>query len=107
MINHKGCSQNYGPFFVLDYIMAPIIQGYQNGTLILGTTLDECAMQVSPNHLIPYAIYKVSPEYLCYKVSPKYCYPAGLEKCFHVSDKGLDYKGRTYLVAHSQTRKTI
>ena len=43
MINHKGCSQNYGPFFVLHYIMAPIIQENQNGTLILGTTLEECA----------------------------------------------------------------
>ena len=35
-----GCSQNYGPLFVIviDCTTAPNIQGYQNGTLILGTT---------------------------------------------------------------------
>ena len=33
-----GCSQNYEPLLVLDYITAPNIYDYQNGTLILGTT---------------------------------------------------------------------
>ena len=37
---HMGCSQNYGPFLaVVDYIAAPTnIEGYQNGTLVLGTS---------------------------------------------------------------------
>ena len=36
-----GYSQNYGHlvvFLVIDYITAPIIKGYQNGTPILETT---------------------------------------------------------------------
>ena len=37
--SHKmGCSPNYGPLFVIGSITVPNIQGYQNGTLILGTT---------------------------------------------------------------------
>ena len=36
--HHLGYSQNYGPHLVIDYIMAPNIWEYQNGTLILGTT---------------------------------------------------------------------
>ena len=32
-----GCSQNHGPLLGIDYITAPNIQGYQNGTRILGT----------------------------------------------------------------------
>ena len=35
---HMGRSQNYGPLVVMSYIAVPDIQGYQNGTLILGTT---------------------------------------------------------------------
>ena len=34
---YVGCSQNYGPPSVIDYIAAPTISGYKNGTLILGT----------------------------------------------------------------------
>ena len=33
------CSQNYGPLLVTDDITAPNMQGNQNRTLILGTTL--------------------------------------------------------------------
>ena len=36
--HHLGDSQNYGPFLATSYITAPDIYGYQNGTLILGTT---------------------------------------------------------------------
>ena len=32
-----GCSQNYGRLEVIDYITAPTIYVYPNGTLILGT----------------------------------------------------------------------
>ena len=35
-----ACSQNYGPLLVIDSIAAPSIYGYQNGALILGTTLN-------------------------------------------------------------------
>ena len=35
--SHMGGSQNYGPLLGRHYIAAPYIQGYQNGTLILGT----------------------------------------------------------------------
>ena len=35
--SHMGGSQNYGPLLGRHYITAPNIQGYQNGTLILGT----------------------------------------------------------------------
>ena len=34
-----GYSQNNGPRLVIDCATAPNIQGYQNGTLIWGTTL--------------------------------------------------------------------
>ena len=33
-----GCSQNYEPLLVVDYITAPNTQSYPNGTLILGAT---------------------------------------------------------------------
>ena len=33
-----GEFQHYGPLLVIDYITAPNVEGYQNGTLILGTT---------------------------------------------------------------------
>ena len=33
-----SCSENYGHLFVIHYITAPTTQGYQNGTLILGTS---------------------------------------------------------------------
>ena len=33
-----GSSQNYGPLLVIGSITAPYIEGYQNGTLILGIT---------------------------------------------------------------------
>ena len=33
-----GCSQNYGPLLVVDYLAAPNAEGYQDGTLSLGTT---------------------------------------------------------------------
>ena len=32
-----GCPQNYEPLLVIEYISAPNILGYQNGTVILGT----------------------------------------------------------------------
>ena len=35
---HMGCSRNVGLLLVIDDITAPNIWGYQNGTLILGTT---------------------------------------------------------------------
>ena len=44
-----GCSQNIGPFLVIDYTTAPNIQGYQNGTLMWGATHvpEVCAAHVS------------------------------------------------------------
>ena len=33
-----GNSQNYGPFSAIDFITAPNMKEYQNGTPILGTT---------------------------------------------------------------------
>ena len=33
-----GCSQNHGPVLGIEYIAAPNMYGYQNGTLILGNT---------------------------------------------------------------------
>ena len=33
-----GCSKDYGPLLVIDCITTPIFQGYQNGTLLQGTT---------------------------------------------------------------------
>ena len=33
-----GCSQNYGPLWVIGYITAPNIEWCQNGTLFSGTT---------------------------------------------------------------------
>ena len=40
IINHKplGYSQHYGPLLVVDSIMTPSTEGYQNGTSILRTT---------------------------------------------------------------------
>ena len=32
-----GLSSRLGPLLVVDYITAPNVQGYQNGTIILGT----------------------------------------------------------------------
>ena len=32
------CSRNYGSLLVTDYTAAPSMCGYQNGTLIVGTT---------------------------------------------------------------------
>ena len=40
LISDMGCSQNYGPLWVIDYITAPNIYRYYNGTLVLGTTLN-------------------------------------------------------------------
>ena len=35
---YVGYSQNCGPLLAIDYIIAPNVSGYQNATLILGTT---------------------------------------------------------------------
>ena len=32
-----GLSHNYGPLLIIDYIMVHSIEGYQNGTQLLGT----------------------------------------------------------------------
>ena len=46
---HRGCSENYGPVLVIDYITAPNMLGYQNRILILGTThIWSCALRSQP-----------------------------------------------------------
>ena len=35
---YRSCSLNYGPRLVVDFFAATSIEGYQNGTIILGTT---------------------------------------------------------------------
>ena len=37
-VHQLGCSRNYGPLLVIDYLAAPNILGCQNGSLLLGTT---------------------------------------------------------------------
>ena len=39
------CSQNYGPHLATDYIMAPKIQGYQNGNPIWELSIRFRALQ--------------------------------------------------------------